>query len=67
MSAASRAMVTLRAMKMPKLRSNGSDENEITATPATAVMAETMKARPVRAAVTSIAARGSRPRRRSSM
>ena len=38
----------------------------MTATPAIAVRADTMNARPVRDAVTSIALRGDRPRRRSS-
>ena len=51
---------------MPKSRRSGSDENDSTATPAMAVSADTMNARPVRAAATSTAARGSRPRRRSS-
>ena len=66
-SAASSAIAILSATKMPKLRSSGSDENEITATPEIAVMAETMNARPVRRAVMSMASRGSWPRRRSSM
>ena len=49
------------ATMMPKSRSSGSDETAITATPAMAVMADTMKARPVRAAATSTASFGSRP------
>ena len=55
-------MATMR----PKSRSRGSDENDSTATPAMAVMADTMKARPVRAPATSMASWGSRPRWRSS-
>ena len=46
----------------PKSRSSGSDENESTATPAIAVSADTMNARPVREAATSTACCGSRPR-----
>jgi hypothetical protein len=54
----SRATATFIATIMPKSRSSGSDEKAITATPDTAVRAETMKARPVREAVTSTASRG---------
>ena len=51
---------------MPKSRNSGSDDAAITATPAMAVNAETMNARPVRDAATSTASFGLKPRRRSS-
>ena len=47
--ALSRATATFMATMIPKSRSSGSDEVAITPTPAMAVMADTMKARPVRA------------------
>ena len=61
-SAAMSAIAILSATKSPKFARSGSEENAITPTPAMAVMAETMNARPVRPAVISIASRGSRPR-----
>ena len=60
------ATATFMATRMPKSRSMGSDEVAMTATPATAVMADTMKARPVRPAAVSTASRGEAPRSRSS-
>ena len=65
-SALSSAIATLSATIWPKSCSSGSDDVAMTATPEIAVSADTMKARPVRDAATSIASRGGRPRRRSS-
>ena len=56
----------LMATMTPKSLSSGIDDRPRTATPAMAVMPETMKARPVRRAVASMAWRGERPRARSS-
>ena len=64
--ALSSATATFIATMRPKSRSNGSDENDSTATPAIAVRPETMNARPVREATTSTASCGSIPRPRSS-
>ena len=57
---------TFTATMTPKSRRSGSDDADNTATPEIAVRPETMNARPVRAAATSTAWRGSSPRRRSS-
>ena len=46
---------------LPKSRSSGNDDVAITATPEIAVSADTMNARPVRDAATSIASRGCGP------
>ena len=54
-SALSSATATLTATMMPKSRSSGSDDAASTATPEIAVSADTMNARPVRAAATSTA------------
>ena len=57
-SAQIRATPTLSATMMPKSLSSGMGDVATTATPAKAVMPETMKARPVRLAVTCMASRG---------
>src|ERR1700690_2017047 len=66
MSALRSATVMFNATTRPKSRSRGREDVAMTATPAMAVSADTMNARPVWDAVTFIASRGERPRRRSS-
>src|SRR3954470_2284698 len=65
-SALSSATATFMPTTMPKSCNRGSELVAITRTPAIAVSALTMNARPVRLAVTSTASLGGRPRLRSS-
>ena len=65
-SALIRATDTLMATITPNSLSSGIDDSARVPTPATAVMPDTMKARPVRRAVASMASRGARPGPRSS-